>query len=844
MAEYRTTDYSASLLDVSTRPWHASVQAYTRPRGLLGQGDALYAPCVPPPFHYPTLNLLAEPVPYHTCIGVNAIRGEALIFCAELISKMAEFLTIATGAAALACGCAKTATWLRDISRRYQQTSPMIASMAQELATIRCAWDLLQNMLDGWKCQGQVDHELLSRLNDSLESGNLLLSSLNYELSSCTRTPIVPGRCSFRQRTRILWNEKALKNYQERIRGQVMSLSLLILVLKAPGPSHRVEITPGKVSAIRNSLRSAQSMIPSQSSITYGELASQSSPFELPNQSVPSELASQSISSETRDHESLIDEGLFADAVYKRSKSKHALGEVSVCDHAPSGIPAPASSSGTNRESHLQPTIKETALASAAQKSLESCPIQHQPARSAESRVVVDAPAPDRQQKGTEDEKSRPLPRSGLDSNCILPTPSIQENTVGCDEPSIETDTSAIEAEISNEGMELTLLNSCRHGRNDVAEELLQKGVNVHSRVKWHNSRTKGPAAIHVAAMHGQSEVALTLLRCGALVNDSRRGDRRPLHEAADVGDSTMTALLLEHGARPYLRDDQGMEPLHMACRIGSFKAARLLLDAGASLDAADYNGYRPLHYLAQDSGDPYLAAFFIDLGCDVEARTDRGYTALQLACMCGNSRLLEVLLYHGASLEAKEWQAMPLALAVQRGHIEIARLVLEHDSQVDRSCPTTQKTVLHVATEGCARTADDGQVVGSTLTALLCEHGAKINAQDFNGNTALHIALSEGYDDTRSSRRRSMVKTLLANGARVDIANHEGHYPLALASQNPDIQTFRLMLAASLPKLTDKHLARVDQYLRRKRSTASHCKSREMSALLAAALIARAFDV
>ncbi|KAL8703732.1 MAG: hypothetical protein Q9201_003078, partial [Fulgogasparrea decipioides] len=343
--------------------------------------------------------------------------------------------------------------------------------------------------------------------------------------------------------------------------------------------------------------------------------------------------------------------------------------------------------------------------------------------------------------------------------------------------------------------------------------------------------------------MHGQSEVALTLLRYGALVDDNRHGDRRPLHEAADIGDSTMTALLLEHGARPYLRDDQGMEPLHMACRIGSFKAARLLLDAGASLNAADYDGYRPLHYLAQDSGDPYLANFLIDLGCDIEARTDRGYTALQLACMCGNSRLLEVLLYHGASLEAKEWQALPLALAVQGGHVEIARLVLKYDSKVDRSCPTTQKTVLHLAAEGCARIVDNGKAVGSTLTALLCEHGAKINAQDFKGNTALHVALSEGFNDTRSSRQRSMVKTLLANGARVDIANHEGHYPLALTSQSPDIQTFRLMLAASLPKLTDKHLARVDRYLRCKKNTASHCKSREMSALLAAALTARALD-
>lgn len=148
------------------------------------------------------------------------------------MAEAVAIISIINGAAALASGCGRTATWLRDIAQRYRQTGPMIASMAQELATTQCAWDLVQNMLDDWRCQGAIDEDLLSTLTESLQAGNLIISSLNDELSSCTSPSAVARKSGFRQRTKTIWNEKSLRACQERIRGQVISLSLLISVLR------------------------------------------------------------------------------------------------------------------------------------------------------------------------------------------------------------------------------------------------------------------------------------------------------------------------------------------------------------------------------------------------------------------------------------------------------------------------------------------------------------------------------------------------------------------------------------------------------------------------------------
>jgi ankyrin repeat protein len=51
-------------------------------------------------------------------------------------------------------------------------------------------------------------------------------------------------------------------------------------------------------------------------------------------------------------------------------------------------------------------------------------------------------------------------------------------------------------------------------------------------------------------------------------------------------------------------------------------------------------------------------------------------------------------------------------------------------------------------------------------IIALLLDHGAKVNTRDVGGNTPLHLAISEGYDD--------IARVLLENGANPNAKNKE----------------------------------------------------------------------
>lgn len=69
----------------------------------------------------------------------------------------------------------------------------------------------------------------------------------------------------------------------------------------------------------------------------------------------------------------------------------------------------------------------------------------------------------------------------------------------------------------------------------------------------------------------------------------------------------------------------------------------------------------------------------------------------------------------------------------------------------------------------------------------MLIEKGAKVDAQDDHGNTALHAACKNGY--------RGLAEILIENGANVTGGNKEGHTPLYLAAQNDDLSCAKFLI-------------------------------------------------
>jgi ankyrin repeat protein len=128
--------------------------------------------------------------------------------------------------------------------------------------------------------------------------------------------------------------------------------------------------------------------------------------------------------------------------------------------------------------------------------------------------------------------------------------------------------------------------------------------------------------------------------------------------EAAALGDVPQLRTLLD--ADPALVgawSADGFTPLHFAAFFGHPDAASLLIERGADLEVPARNeeiagAARPLHS-ATAAGRREVCAVLLEAGADVNARQHAGYTPLLEAAQLGDSRLVELLLEHGADRTA-----------------------------------------------------------------------------------------------------------------------------------------------------------------------------------------------
>lgn len=108
----------------------------------------------------------------------------------------------------------------------------------------------------------------------------------------------------------------------------------------------------------------------------------------------------------------------------------------------------------------------------------------------------------------------------------------------------------------------------------------------------------------------------------------------------------------------------QGETPLMIAAIRGSLPAAQALVKRGASINRA---GWTPLHY-ACSGPDNGVAAFLIEQGAELNARSENGTTPLMMAARYGNSDLVPLLLKAGAEPRAANEQELTAADFAQRG--------------------------------------------------------------------------------------------------------------------------------------------------------------------------------
>jgi len=182
-------------------------------------------------------------------------------------------------------------------------------------------------------------------------------------------------------------------------------------------------------------------------------------------------------------------------------------------------------------------------------------------------------------------------------------------------------------------------------------KELLDKGVNVNAREKYH------AAPIHKAIEYGYIDIVKLLLDHGADIQLRDGEGRTPLHRAAIHGNVDIAKLLLDYGADVNAKNERGCTPLHNVIskymHAEHISVIQLLLDHGADINAKDNTGDTPLHKAVRVRHISTIR-FLLDHGADPDIRNEEGKTPIDLAKEKGYSGVVQLLEEH-----SKPWELM-----------------------------------------------------------------------------------------------------------------------------------------------------------------------------------------
>ena len=174
-------------------------------------------------------------------------------------------LAIVNGSAGLILKCVSVVKSLHEVAGKHQKAGIAVMSLVSEVDTIELAWIRIKEWAEGYSKADTVDTELLNRMNRSLECGTLVMSALQNDISDYEK---YGSKLSFRQRSKAVWNERALQDHQNRVRGQAVAMSLLLQVLKLPTLEGQSKLLQESNHVFQDSDESAYSIVPSRWSLS------------------------------------------------------------------------------------------------------------------------------------------------------------------------------------------------------------------------------------------------------------------------------------------------------------------------------------------------------------------------------------------------------------------------------------------------------------------------------------------------------------------------------------------------------------------------------------------------
>jgi len=208
---------------------------------------------------------------------------------------------------------------------------------------------------------------------------------------------------------------------------------------------------------------------------------------------------------------------------------------------------------------------------------------------------------------------------------------------------------------------------------------------------------------------------------------------------------------------------------------------------ANACFEAASCGNFPAIRDIFEASPEKILAI----LTAVSQSLWPKETTLLHGAAAGGHYRMVQLLLekltfgdeMNAKILNAKAQGRTPLCLAIERGHTEIARLLLEQKDIKINTIDAYGETALHIA-------AQKGR---DEIVKILLEKHASVSSENSTKRTPLHEAAFCG--------RTEVVRKLLKNGARVDAKDEQGCTALHLAAIGGHTEVTRALVDSVRPE-------------------------------------------
>jgi len=313
-----------------------------------------------------------------------------------------------------------------------------------------------------------------------------------------------------------------------------------------------------------------------------------------------------------------------------------------------------------------------------------------------------------------------------------------------------------------------------RHGDAPRLKWLIDAGADIHVVADSQND------VLAVAAMAADAERIRLLLSAGGDIERTTRKGLNALQLAAAYGNAAMFELLLDAGSK--------WEPSLLPWTAKAYEdvdeKVRLLLARGANVNEADSDGRTALLCALECS--PTAAARLLQAGADPHVRARHGECALVIAAQYTSATVLESLLKRGFDVDERSvWYqhspALALAAASEFDSAAKVRLLLAAGAKVDAKDDNGVTALLEASREG-----------NMEAVVVLVEAGANVNVvdqdkdPDYQGMMPLLYVANRGRADAYLSEQTggAAARALIRHGANVNACDRRGRTAWRLAEE------------------------------------------------------------